>query len=65
LNTAAISLELRDSERIIPIKSYLLFYNRGFNSASNGDYACAEYNYANSPFLEPAFAQFGLNIDPA
>lgn len=65
LNTAAISLELRALGADYPNQELFALYNRGFNSASNGDYACAEYNYANSPFLEPAFAQFGLNIDPA
>ncbi len=65
LNTDAIATELRAMGANYPNQELFALYNRGFNSASNGDYACASFNYANSPFLEPAFAQYGLNIDPA
>ena len=41
-----------------------LHYNRGFNGAINGDYACAEFSYSISPFTHPEFFQFCLNISP-
>lgn len=41
-----------------------VLYNRGFNAASNGDYAVALYKHASSAFLYPPFAQYCLNIQP-
>ncbi len=41
-----------------------LFYTRAFCAATNGDLACAVQSWSVSPFLDPEFAQFCLNIDP-
>jgi len=41
-----------------------LLYGKCFNGVMNGDYACAELSYSVSPFMEPEFAQYCLNIDP-
>lgn len=48
-----------------PNNEIYLFYNRGFNGIMNGDHACAEMNYTVSPFLDPAFTQFCLNLAPS
>ncbi len=47
-----------------PNNEMFLMYSRAFNGAVNGDHACALSNYSVSPFLEPEFAQYCLNIDP-
>ncbi len=46
--------------------SYDLFvlYNKGFNAASNGDFAVSLFKHASSPFLYPPFTQFCQNIQP-
>jgi asparagine synthase (glutamine-hydrolysing) len=49
---------------LYPNTEIFLFYNRAFNAAINGDYACAVRSWSISPFLEIEFAQFCLNIDP-
>jgi asparagine synthase (glutamine-hydrolysing) len=38
--------------------------NRGFNGMTNGDLACLDFGYSPSPFLDPNFMQYCLNIDP-
>jgi asparagine synthase (glutamine-hydrolysing) len=40
-----------------------LLYCKCFNAVMNGEHACAEISYSVSPFMEPEFAQFVLNID--
>ena len=65
ISAAAISSELQSIGQRYPNQELFALYNRGFNSASNGDYACARYNHSFSPFLEQAFTQFTLNISPA
>jgi asparagine synthase (glutamine-hydrolysing) len=63
LDTFAGSIKHLEQE--YPTLELHLLYNKGFNAVMNGEYACAEYSYSISPFLEPDFAQFCLNIDPA
>lgn len=41
------------------------FYNRGLNSVINGDLASYKDSYSLSPFLDPEFMQYILNLDPA
>lgn len=48
-----------------PNNELFVLYNRGFNASLNGDYACGMFNHSVSPFMEPQFAQYMLNIDPA
>ncbi|PKN80862.1 MAG: hypothetical protein CVU48_00650 [Candidatus Cloacimonetes bacterium HGW-Cloacimonetes-1] len=72
LNKGAYSQRLLDSflpeigyirERY-PNHELFYFYNRCFNAVMNGDYACSTNSLSLSPFLEPQFAQFGMNISP-
>lgn len=39
--------------------------NRGFNCITNGDLACLDFGYSVSPFVEPAFMQYSISVDPA
>ncbi len=61
----ALESDIRYIADQYPNLEMLLMYNRAFNAATNGDAACAIRSWSVSPFLEPEFAQFGLNIDPA
>jgi asparagine synthase (glutamine-hydrolysing) len=62
---ASILPQIKELEQNYATQELLLLHNRGFNAAINGDLACAEYAYSLSPFLDPAFLQYGLNTDPA
>jgi len=58
---------IADFEKIVPHNSaheLFVLENRGFNCITNGDLACLPFSYSVSPFLEPAFMQYCLNIDP-
>ena len=70
LNGGAYSLRLLDSIRtdiakvgdLYPNHEIYTMYNRCFNAAINGDYASATLGQSVSPFMDPEFAQYGMNI---
>lgn len=48
-----------------PNQEAFVFYNRALNGMTNGDLASYYFSHSISPFLEPEFMQYALNIDPA
>jgi asparagine synthase (glutamine-hydrolysing) len=48
-----------------PNHEMFVLYNRGLNGMINGDLACYHKTHSLSPFLDPAFMQYAISIDPA
>jgi len=48
-----------------PNHEAFVFQNRALNGMTNGDLAAYYFSHSISPFLEPEFMQYTLNIDPA
>lgn len=61
----SILQELDKYKADYPTHELFILENRGFNCITNGDLACLELGYSVSPFVEPQFMQFALNVDPA
>ncbi len=58
----SISNEAKKIGELYPNHEMFSLYNRCFNAAVNGDYACSVVSNSVSPFVDPSFAQYGFNI---